>query len=584
MTAPHSLSAHSLIPLRRSLPLALLAGLAALLLFSASAAAHAQLLSTSPERGASLSTSPEAVEFRFSEAVEAAFGAVRVYDGAGERVDDGELIRPDGEQSIGVGLPASLPAGVYTATYRVVSADSHPVAGGITFSVGQPTRAPVKSVSEYLEASRTPPLTNFAYGIVRFAGYAALCLLFGVAFFAAFIFTPALQQFDSRGAAEAFAQRAGRIEAVGLAAGVISAALAIVFQAAVATGESFFAALNPDAISEVLGTRSGGWMLARLLLWLAACGVWLLWRRRESRQHAIQLLALGLLVAQTPGLIGHAAVTQPAWLLVPVDLLHVLAMTLWVGGILASVLALPKATARLGRSSRTRLLTAIFDRFSLMAMIAVGVLALSGVIQVLVQIETPRELIDTAWGRTVLLKIGALVLALAAAALNRQKALPGLRIAAAQDSPPGQAGRLLRRALITETVFTAVAVALAAALVGFAPPSAAGQGIFVAERQLGPAQLQLVIDPAKPGANQVHLYLTDAAGGRQFTDFKDLKVTITRRQPQLGPIELAVKTAGPGHFVDQHAQFLGGGEWDVRVMMRRSEFEQDEQTFQLKLR
>ena len=72
-----------------------LAALGALVLAPA-AQAHATLEDTSPERGADVKTAPRTVTFRFDEPVEGNFGAVRVYDAKGRRVDDNKVVHPGG--------------------------------------------------------------------------------------------------------------------------------------------------------------------------------------------------------------------------------------------------------------------------------------------------------------------------------------------------------------------------------------------------------------------------------------------------------------------------------------------------------
>ena len=115
----------------------------ALLLPPRAALAHAQLEGTTPERGAVVKREPAAVIFRFDEPVEGNFGAVRVYDANGSRVDEGDAFHPDGEgPRLGVHLKPGLPDGSYTATYRVVSADGHIVSSGFVFSIGKAGKAP----------------------------------------------------------------------------------------------------------------------------------------------------------------------------------------------------------------------------------------------------------------------------------------------------------------------------------------------------------------------------------------------------------------------------------------------------------
>ena len=120
-----------------------LAALGALVLAPAAALAHATLEDDLARARRRRETAPRAVTFRFDEPVEGNFGAVRVYDAKGRRVDDSKVVHPGGRGAeVGVGLRSGLADGTYTATYRVISADSHPVSGGVVFSVGKPRPGP----------------------------------------------------------------------------------------------------------------------------------------------------------------------------------------------------------------------------------------------------------------------------------------------------------------------------------------------------------------------------------------------------------------------------------------------------------
>ena len=106
------------------------------MLFAAPASAHAALLSTDPSNGGVYDSAPKAITLRFSEGVEVALGGIRVYTGDRERVVTGKPEHPNGQQSV---VTASLPKldnGTYVVTWRVTSADSHPIDGAYTFQVG----------------------------------------------------------------------------------------------------------------------------------------------------------------------------------------------------------------------------------------------------------------------------------------------------------------------------------------------------------------------------------------------------------------------------------------------------------------
>ncbi len=230
---------------------ALVLALAVLALSPAAALAHAQLEGTSPERGAVLQTQPSAVVFRFGEPVEGNFGAVKVFDAKGERVDNGKVVHPGGRGSeVAVGLKPHLADGTYTATYRVISADSHPVEGGVVFSIGTPGAAG-ETVADLLAGASAGPVTETAFGVVRGLDYLAIALAVGGLAFLLAAWRPALAVAAGAGAdwpeaAAVFAGRARRLLWIAVVIGVVSGVLGIVLQGATASGTTFWSALDPS--------------------------------------------------------------------------------------------------------------------------------------------------------------------------------------------------------------------------------------------------------------------------------------------------------------------------------------------------
>ena len=145
----------------------------ALALVSAPTAfAHAQLLGTSPLSGSTVAEQPSEVIFKFNQNVGGTLGAVRVYDAQGDEVDDLDVTHPDGnEHWMGVGLKPELPDGTYTATYRVISADTHIVYGGLVFNIGHAGAAPRFTVAGLIGRNESGEVTKLAFGVVRVLDY-----------------------------------------------------------------------------------------------------------------------------------------------------------------------------------------------------------------------------------------------------------------------------------------------------------------------------------------------------------------------------------------------------------------------------
>jgi copper transport protein len=586
--------------------LALTALLVAMLVPAAPAGAHAILEQTSPARGVTVDRQPKLVEFRFSEPVEGSFGAVRVFNAHGDRVDDDEIVRPHGDDTMGVGLKDGLADGSYTATFRVISADSHPVAGGFVFSIGAPG-VPGKTVAELTAASEVGPATDVGYGAARWITYSAIALSIGSLLFLLAVWLPALGG-TATAAAEwleastRFGNRLRKLLLIALVAGVLGEAALIVFQGANAAGTTFWSALDMDVVQDVIDTRYGtvhlfacGAFLGALVLFSARGWVPALRPatvgaqglagslRLERATLAGAALFLGF-IAISPALAGHASTQSPSTLLIPLDVLHVLAMSAWIGGLVVLVAVVPVATRVLPTTDRTRLLAAVLSRFSPLALGAVCVLLATGIVQSIVHLDALDNLIHTAFGRAILIKIGLLLLLIALGAYNQRRALPRLRAAAAAGESPGTVGLALRRSLRAEVALLAVVIGVTSALVSYAPPTSAGSGPFSTTKAVGPLELQSTVDPAEVGRNEMHFYLFRARDGAQFDGTKRFTVRMTLPSKSIGPIAVRAIKGGPGHYVVPAADFGVKGDWEVKLVGLVSEFDQYETTIKVPIR
>lgn len=593
----------------RRAALTLVAVTAVALAAAPAASAHAVLEATSPERGAQLDRAPGQVVFRFGEAVEAAFGAVRVYDRRGERVDSGATKHPNGRaDAVAVALRHGLGDGTYTATYRVISADSHPVSGGFVFTVGQ-GGTPAETLDQLLQSSGAGKATEVGFGVVRALSYLALALAAGGVAFVALVWRPALAAVGGAdeswgGAGQAFAARTRRILLGAAGLGVAVTALGLVFQGAIAGGTSFWRALDPSVVGDVLHTRFGTIWGLRLLAWLAAGALLAMpaARRQAAVLQPARLGATGVAPAAsvspvagaalggllgflclTPALAGHASTLSPGWLLVPANFLHVVSMAVWVGGVALLLLALPAATRMLAPSDRTIALAACVTRFSTIALIAVAALVASGTIQAIVELHAFSDFLNSAFGRAILIKIALLLVLIGLGAWNRQRARPRLQALAAERGTPGAVGVGLRRSLRTEIALMVAVLSVTAALVSYAPPVGA-TGPFSANAVLGSARLELTVDPAQAGSNQVHLYLFDRRTGRQWNRSKALTVAASLPDRAIGPLKLDAQKAGPGHYVIRRADLAPKGDWRLVVTSRVSAFDEYDARIEVPIR
>ncbi|MFC5910381.1 copper resistance protein CopC [Streptacidiphilus monticola] len=381
--------------------LAVLLAAVAALLFTAggTASAHAALLSTDPAQGSVLATAPSAVTLHFSETVVLETDAIRVFDPAGKRVDNGASGHAGSDASTArVALSAALPQGTYTVAWRVVSADSHPVAGAFTFSFGHASATSVTAGPSSGDA-----LVGFLYGASRTVQYAAFALLFGSVGLVLLCWPGGLR-----------VRGIPRLALAGWTGLLVASIAQLLLRGPYEAGTGVGKAVDLTVLQQVLGERLGTLLVVRVLL-LAAMGVFLALlggaledrRQRAGLGAGAALLAVGL--ACTWALGDHASVGMQAALAVPLDVVHLLGMGLWLGGLAAVWLGL-----------RADMPVAAVNRFSRIALVCVTALVATGVYQSWRGVGSWGALTSTTYGRLLLVKVGLVLVILAAAWISRR--------------------------------------------------------------------------------------------------------------------------------------------------------------------
>jgi copper transport protein len=585
------------------LALAVTLGCAYVLAQAPGAWAHAQLLGTSPAAGSTVPVQPREVIFEFNQAVGGTLGAVRVYDAQGNEVDNLNVAHPYGnERWMGVGLRAHLPDGTYTATYRVISADTHIVYGGLVFNLGHAGAAPKLTVAGLIAKNKSGKVTAVAFGVVRGLDYLTIALMIGGLAFSFLAWLPALAGLAGverrwSVASRAFASRVWRLLWVAIALGVIVSVLGVLLQGASAAGVSLLSSLKSSIVDntlesrfgEVWGARAIDWtLLGALLLASRATGVEVIPvlsqdasdseevpRLKRPPGVVVALLALGsAYLAITPALAGHASIESPTGVFFSSDALHVLAVSVWVGGIACLLLALPGATKQLEGAERSRLLLATLARFSPLALGSAIAIAATGAIQAYIDVRSFHGLFHTTYGALVIVKIALLLALIGLGWVNRERVIPMLGRIVGDGRSPGDAGVLARRAMRGELALMLCVFGVTAALVSYAPPIDAASGPFSTSTTIGSAELEMTVEPAKAGLNTIHLYLIDSRTGAQFTATRELTATARLPSKNIGPLSLKANLAGPGHYVLNSAVLSPDGTWDIEIVDRVSEFQQ----------
>ena len=518
------------------------------------ASAHAVLEESDPANDAVVQTAPTQVVLRFSEPVETSFGSLSVYDESTKQVDTGRIERPSADQ-VAVGLKPNLPDGTYTVTFRIVSADSHPVGGSYLFSVGAVSGG---GVADQVRQSSSPGYVGVLQTVLRFLDLALILGIAGGAICLTVVLKDAEQPVYGR-----------LLGVVGILAAALAivAAVGLVVQGAKAAGTGVGAALDWTVIRTVLDTRFGQVWLAQAaaalaIVYLVLGAQRLGGRAREWATSAALVIAVLLVLA--PAAAGHARVAGTVSFVA--DVAHVEAAAAWTGGLAFLLLAL-----HYSGDARWELATRAVPRFSTLAVLSVAALVVAGAINGYLEVRSWSGLWETTYGRLLLAKIALVLPLLALGLFNNRVSVPRLRAGVASAL---ERRRFLRTTGVELSLFVAV-VAVTAVLVA-EPPAKAQIGVpkraFATTADLGGGiELNLEVDPARAGANTIHLYTTDRNG--LPVTLLDPRVSASLPSADIGPLRFTARPAGPGHAVVTGARLLVPGDWQLVVEGRRGEFE-----------
>jgi copper transport protein len=558
--------------------------------------AHATLEQTSPTAGQVLNRPPKAVTLTFSESVEVALGAIRAYNSRGDRIDIGEAAHPGGQQSrVRVDLP-NLDDDSYVVTWRVISADAHPVRGAFTFQVGAGAAAGnIQSLSERLLADQGGDQTvGLLYAVARFTVFASLALLIGAAAFLVLVWPGGR---ESLGAARLV--WAGWIGA--FVATIAGIGLDGAYAGALPLGDAF----KPSVISDVLDTRFGRvWLLRLVLLLVALPLLRLLLNRRPVAEYPLPqwwrpvaaLAALGLLL--TPGLSGHAGSGDLVPLALIADVGHVGAVSLWLGGLVVLL-------AVVLRRKNLDELRAVVPRFSQLALIAICVIIGTGAFQAWRQLGSLSAFRDTDYGKLLAAKLiafGALIItaAFSREIVNRRfrsprpvsSPPPRVPVTAGGPPVPPDAGendngtdhvdeaeqdawemRNLRRRVGVEAIVATVILSIAALLVNAAPAVSVNEsgasGVTLRSEQL---RVEVTATPGSPGRNTMHFTAFSPTGAPLaipqsggLTEVGEFQTSASLPSRDIAPIPIPVRRAGPGHWIGSGVDLPIRGDWTLTV-------------------
>jgi copper transport protein len=517
--------------------------------------AHAVVLETSPQDGERLDAPPREAWLRFNELVNPV--AVRVLDAGGAVVTAPGAVRAE-DEILRIALPDDLQEGSYILSYRVTSADGHPVAGSIVFGVGTAAGAAA--------ADQTVPNEAAIVAVaVRALHYVALLVTAGGGLFIILVL----------GQRNPLGERLTPALCLGAAVAALTAVLGIGLAGANLQGASLGSLLEASPWQTGLASSIGVAGLVALAGSLASVTGLAL----KSRFGSVALILGAFLASASLTVTGHAATAPPRWLSQPLVFVHGLMAIYWVGALWPLIVVLRTAPA----AETIRMVR----RFSRLAVAGVMVLVIAGTVLSILQFGSLDAVATTTYGWVWLAKMMLVLVLLALAVINRQRLTPAL----SEENPA--AGRRLARSIRAELVIVFGITLATASFALTTPPRVllveeearedhhhghGSEATVVHEQPAGYAAVVTVgertaaieIDPAQPGRNQVKAHLT-GPGNSVLTPL-EATIELAHLDAGIEPISRSLSVSAQGTITGDIDLPLAG-RWTLVLNVLVTDFE-----------
>ena len=529
------------------------------------AAAHANLVESSPQPSEELDAPPERVIIWFTEPIEPAFSAISVRDRSGAEVTDGETqFEPTETTAMWVRL-TELQNGTYTVAWRNVSSvDGHKVTGSFLFAVGESLGA-----GSDAEAEQQPILVSPFEPLVRWFIYIGIAVFAGGLVFELLVVTRATRSEDLSDPIS-FAQTTSiRFTTVALGA-IMIVLLAQIGQLILQTYLAFddaIAAINPSRLTQVITQSEWGsfWSWRFTAGVLAAIGLFGARQAVKRADHesdpdefedtplstetpwGVAAIALGGVYLLLIALTSHNAATPEdiRGFAIAADLVHVISATIWVGGIVYLAVASFQALRSDEPQSRAMLLS-LASRFAPVAIFATTILVGSGIVSSLMQVTIP-EALNTPYGRVLGVKIILLAILIGLAVRNNRTVAKHIKNDTAEARPLG-------RNIVVE-LGVAFAVLLATAGLASIEPArqyAERTGIGVEDYvsyadSIAGANIDVALDPGSTGSNKLAVAITDSQGN-PFQHADEVRARVKYLDDDFGEYFVPMENPSPGRW------------------------------------
>ncbi|MBI4203106.1 MAG: copper resistance protein CopC [Chloroflexi bacterium] len=534
---------------------------------------HAAFARSVPAPNAVLATAPERVQVWFTEPLAPAFSDIQVLDAGGVRVDLGDSALDPHDNTLLVVSLSPLEPGVYTVPWQNVSTvDGHRVAGFFVFSVGEPLAAGPTDPQGENGSLLQYPLDPLVRWLVLLS---ALGLLGGIVF-DLFVLAPVLSRTGHTGALQEVRQALATRRRLLLWAfwvTLLGSSLAqLLFQAASAAHVPFLSVFGAPIASVLSNTLWGQMWLWRMASLLALGGllIWAYpWRATPGNGSQglprVMALLVAALLLLTLSLTSHGAtlpgITAQA---VTADYLHLLGVGVWFGGLLLFAGGLPLLLQGFAQRERNTLLAPLVARFSLLALLSISTVIMTGLYSGWAQVTAFRAL-ATPYGVTLMAKVALVAPMLLLAALNLLWVRPRLR-------REGKDYLWLGRFVTGEAVLGLLVLAATGLLTSLEPARQAIGPVESALTFAGQSEgldITTSVGPGYVGPNTLRVSLVDNLG--RPVDGAAVDLRLTYLEADLGEQVAMAAPLGDGTYLWANPFLSVAGVWQGEVTVRRAD-------------
>ncbi len=497
----------------------------AVLLFPSAASAHAVLDSSTPVSSSVLETSPSEIRLDFNETIEDSLLSIQLFDSEQRTVSIGKAKRSNSDLSVASATVPKIDDGVYVVVWRAVSADGHPVSGAFPFEVGNSSNIDANELlTQVLKGLETDSPLGGVLAFARFLAYVAVVVLIGF-----MVFAWRNESFIGAGFVT-WLRRAVLAFAVG-SLGIL------LLQGPYAVGRGWSAVTDGGLLADVIPTRLGLASVVRLGL-AAVWGVLVAaFARHTQRWWKLTFVGTTVFTVTTFAVSGHASAASLPGVFAPLDAVHLLAVSVWVGAFFAAVVVKTEDGVA---------------RLSQLATIAMPIAVITGVVRALHLTGGVSQILDSQYGTYLILKVAVIAVCLVIGY--------GLRRRMKSGRPT------VKQSLFVEAVLLVVIIAVTSLMVGMSPTATASSATSFSATQI---QRDIVADfsilPTRAGAAEIHVYLTPPGGSLKPVDTVRMSFTLPSRDIPAIPVDLI--EIGPNHWSGV-MQFPYAGEWSMETRVQ----------------